>query len=102
MTFKEKVYEITRKIPRGYVATYGQVAKLAGKPKAARAVGLFMKTNPHAPVIPCHRVVGADGSLVGYSGEGGLLAKKKMLLAEGVVFLKNRIDLRVSQCIIKG
>lgn len=86
MNFRTKVYEITKKIPVGKVATYGQLAKLAGHPKAARAVGLFMKTNPFAPNVPCHRVVAADGSLHGYSGKGGLPTKKKMLLSEGVKF----------------
>jgi O-6-methylguanine DNA methyltransferase len=54
--FKEKVYKICSSIPKGKVATYGQIAKLAGKPKAARAVGAFMKNNPDAPIVPCHRV----------------------------------------------
>ena len=66
-SFRDKVYEITRKIPKGKVATYGQIAKLAGNSKAARAVGYFMKTNPDAPKTPCHRVVAADGKLTGYS-----------------------------------
>lgn len=69
--------------------SYGQVTKLAGKPKAARAVGIMlMKKNPFIPEVPCHRVVAADGKLTGYSGKGGILAKKKMLLAEGVLFSK--------------
>lgn len=66
--------------------TYGQVARLAGKPKAARAVGMLMVKNPFIPEVPCHRVVAADGSLRGYSGKGGILAKRKMLLAEEVLF----------------
>lgn len=95
--FKEKIYSVTRKIPKGKVATYGQLAKLAGKPKAARAVGVFMKINPDAPHTPCHRVVAADGSLTGYSGKGGIVGKKKMLLKEGVHFKGNRVDLSRSQ-----
>jgi len=93
MNFRTKVYEITKQIPKGKVATYGQIAKLAGSPGAARAVGMCMKTNPDAPIVPCHRVVAADGSLHGYSGKGGLVTKKKMLVAEGVVFKKNMVDL---------
>lgn len=91
--FKDKVYELTRKIPKGSVTTYGQIARLAGKPNAARAVGMLMAKNPDAPHTPCHRVVAADGSLHGYSGEGGLAGKKKMLLAEGVKFLGDKVDL---------
>jgi O-6-methylguanine DNA methyltransferase len=97
MTFRDKVYAVTKKIPQGKVATYGQVAKLAGNPKAARAVGAFMRTNPNAPIVPCHRVVGADGSLIGYSGKGGVAAKKKMLLAEGIIFKKDKVNLSFSQ-----
>ena len=91
--FKEKVYKICRSIPKGKVATYGQLAKLAGKPKSARAVGVFMKNNPDAPQTPCHRVVAGNGSLTGYSGVGGINKKKKMLLAEGVCFKNNKVDL---------
>ena len=80
MNFKERVYKICRSIPKGKVATYGQLAKLAGKSKAARAVGVFMKNNPDVPQTPCHRVVASDGKLTGYSGVGGITQKKKMLL----------------------
>ena len=96
MTFREKVYEVTGQIPKGSVATYGQVARLAGNPKAARAVGGFMRTNPFAPVVPCHRVVDSDGNLTGYSGGKGLETKRSMLKAEGVHFLGERVDLKKS------
>jgi O-6-methylguanine DNA methyltransferase len=95
--FKEKVYQLTRDIPKGKVATYGQFAKLAGHPKAARAVGGFMKRNPDAPNTPCHRVVASDGSLTGYSGIGGIKQKKEMLIKEGVVFKGEKVDLSHSQ-----
>lgn len=95
-SFRDRVYEITKSIPRGKVATYGQIAMLSGKPKAARAVGGFMRTNPFAPVVPCHRVVASDGSLTGYSGEGGIKKKKEMLIAEGVEFKGEKIDLEKS------
>lgn len=97
-TFKEKIYALTRQIPKGKVATYGQLAKLAGKPRAARAVGSFMKINPDAPHTPCHRVVAADGNLTGYSGIGGIAGKKKMLIEEEVYFNRNKVDLSRSQC----
>jgi len=95
--FKNKVYQLVRSIPKGKVATYGQLARLAGKPKAARAVGVFMKNNPDAPQIPCHRVVASDGSLTGYSVKGGINKKKKILLDEGVIFKKKCVDLSVSK-----
>ena len=96
MKFKEKVYKICSSIPKGKVATYGQIARLVGIPKAARAVGVFMKNNPNAPIVPCHRVVGSDGSLTGYSAKGGLAQKKKMLFAEGVLFKNYKVNLSVS------
>lgn len=94
-SFKEKVYKLTRKIPKGKVATYGQLARLAGKPNAARAVGAFMRVNPDAPNTPCHRVVASDGNLTGYS-MGGLQVKKRMLEVEGVQFIGNRVNLKKS------
>lgn len=100
MTFRDRVYEITKQIPKGKVATYGQIAALAGSRKAARAVGLFMKTNPNAPIVPCHRVVASDGKLTGYSAGNGISTKKELLLAEGVSFIRDRVDLTRSQWII--
>ena len=95
--FKNKIYQLTKAIPKGKVVTYGQLARLAGKPKAARAVGVLMKNNPNVPVVPCHRVVASDGKLTGYSGIGGITQKKKMLINEGVSFKDNRVDLLVSK-----
>lgn len=95
-TFKDTVYRLTRAIPKGKVATYGQLAKLAGRPNAARAIGAFMMTNPDAPRTPCHRVVASDGSLTGYSGEGGIAGKKSMLEKEGVHFVRNKVNLALS------
>jgi len=95
--FKNKVYKICLSIPKGKVTTYGQLARLAGNSKAARAVGLLMKINPDAPRTPCHRVVASDGKLTGYSGAGGITQKKKMLIEEGVFFKNDRVDLSVSK-----
>ena len=95
-SFKEKIYALTRMIPQGKVATYGQLAKMAQRPGAARAVGYFMRTNPDAPRTPCHRVVSSDGGLRGYSGKNGLIGKKEMLLKEGVSFNKEKVDLSKS------
>lgn len=95
--FTQKIYELARRIPKGKVATYGQLAALAGNPRAARAVGMAMRTNPDIPATPCHRVVASDGSLTGYSAGQGISTKKQMLQKEGVVFKGPRIDLSVSQ-----
>jgi len=95
--FKEKVYSLTRQIPEGKVATYGQLARLAGSPRAARAVGVFMKINPDAPNTPCHRVVASNGNLTGYSAGNGITTKKKMLIDEGVKFKGERVNLAASQ-----
>lgn len=96
-SFKDRVYAILRTVPRGKVVTYGQLARLAGKPRAARAVGMLMAKNPDAPATPCHRVVASDGNLHGYSGEGGVNGKMKMLIAEGVKFRGEKVDLSASQ-----
>lgn len=95
-SFRGKIYELCRSIPKGKVATYGQLAKLAGKPKAARAVGMFMCLNADAPHTPCHRVVASNGNLTGYSGNGGLVLKKKMLEKEGVIFKGSHVNLSES------
>ncbi len=95
--FTEKIYELSRRIPKGKVATYGQLAKLAGNPRAARAVGSAMRTNPDIPKTPCHRVVASDGSLTGYSAGQGISTKRKMLLDEGVSFKGMKVDLAKSQ-----
>ena len=95
--FRDEVYKLTRQIPKGKVATYKQLASLAGNPKAARAVGMCMRTNPDAPRTPCHRVVASDGSLTGYSSGAGLFTKRELLLAEGVEFIQDKVDLQSSQ-----
>ena len=83
-TFQLKVWKYLKKIPRGSVKTYMQVAKGIGKPLAIRAVANDIGKNPYAPRIPCHRVIRADGSLGGYSGKGGIKTKKLLLKKEGV------------------
>jgi len=80
--FERRVYEATRHIPFGKVATYGQIARAIGKPNAQRAVGQALGKNPIGIVIPCHRVVASDG-LGGFTG--GLEYKKKLLRHEGVL-----------------
>ena len=82
--FYQAVWKACAEIPKGQVRTYGWIAKRIGKPKSARAVGRALGKNPFAPTVPCHRVVGADGRLTGYSGAGGVAQKRRMLKAEGV------------------
>ncbi len=93
--FGERVYAAARMIPKGKVATYGQIARLAGNPRAARAVGFFMRTNPSPAHCPCHRVVGANGALVGYAFKG-VSEKRKKLIDEGVSFAGAKVNLRTS------
>jgi O-6-methylguanine DNA methyltransferase len=95
--FSDNVYRILRTVPKGKVVTYGQLARLAGSSRAARAVGMLMANNDDAPQTPCHRVVASDGSLHGYSAGDGLPTKKKMLVEEGVTFKGNKVDLKASQ-----
>lgn len=79
--FQRRVWAITRAIPRGATRTYGEIAREAGSPGAARAVGQSMARNPWPIIVPCHRVVGHDGRLTGFGG--GLAMKKRMLEMEG-------------------
>ena len=81
-SFTERVRDVVRDIPKGEVMTYGEVAKRAGSPGAARAVGTIMSRN-YDPGIPCHRVIGSNGSLGGYN-RGGLKKKRELLEKEGV------------------
>ncbi len=81
--FAQAVWKACAEIPKGQVRTYSWIARRVGKPGAARAVGQALAKNPFAPLIPCHRVVGADGSLTGFSGPGGVRAKLRMLKREG-------------------
>lgn len=80
-TFTEKVRNVVKKIPKGSVMTYSEVAKKAGNAKAARAVARIMAAN-YDPEVPCHRVVRKDGGLGGYN-RGGIEAKKRILAEEG-------------------
>lgn len=79
--YQRKVWNALSSIPYGETRSYGDIAKAIGEPRSARAVGLAANQNPIAIVVPCHRVIGADGKLVGYSG--GLPRKKALLAIEG-------------------
>lgn len=78
--FFERVYEVVEQIPEGMVATYGQVALLAGRPRSARYVGYALHSNPRPGEIPCHRVVFADGRICEGFAFGGPDAQRELLL----------------------
>ena len=81
--FCVRVYETARAIPPGATRTYGDIARAIGDPDGARAVGQALGRNPFAIVVPCHRVLGANDKLVGFSANGGVRTKLKMLKIEG-------------------
>jgi methylated-DNA-[protein]-cysteine S-methyltransferase len=91
MSFNQKVWAITARIPRGKVVRYGDIAR-ALDCTAFRAVGNALNKNPYAPGVPCHRVVGSDGSLTGFAG--GLEKKRELLKREGLTLRDNgKLDL---------
>ncbi len=81
--FTQRVLEVVRRIPRGHVMTYQQVAAAADSPKAARAVGSIMRKNTD-PSVPCHRVIKSDGTPGQYNRPGGTKMKRDILRTEGV------------------
>jgi len=86
--FAARVLSVVRRIPPGRLATYGEVAEMAGRPRAARAVGNIMRTCAR-PDVPCHRVIAAGGKLGGYGGRE--LMKRALLVAEGVTVAGGRV-----------
>lgn len=91
LSFNQKVWALTARIPEGKVTTYGEIARRLGT-RAYRAVGNALNRNPYAPAVPCHRVVGSTGALTGFAH--GLPKKRAMLLQEGVVMKNGRVDLK--------
>jgi methylated-DNA-[protein]-cysteine S-methyltransferase len=89
--FYEKCYTVLRKVPKGKVTTYGEIAKVLHS-KAYRAVGSAMHNNPYSPAVPCHRVVNSNGDVGGFYS--GTKCKIQMLKAEGVDVVNNKIDLK--------
>lgn len=84
--FRARILSLVREIPCGEVRSYGEVAAIAGVPRAARAVGGAMASNPVPIIIPCHRVIAANGNLTGFTAPGGMAVKKILLQMEGVEF----------------
>lgn len=89
--FRVRVYAVCRKILRGRVATYQQLARALNRPSAYRAVGNALHRNPFAPAIPCHRVIKSDGRLGGFAR--GTTAKAKLLRTEGISINQGHINL---------
>tara|TARA_B110001452_G_C15161165_1_gene403904 strand:+ start:581 stop:856 length:276 start_codon:yes stop_codon:yes gene_type:complete len=83
--FQIKVWTYLKKIKKGQIRTYADVAKNIGFPRAIRAVASAIGKNPYPITIPCHRVIRSDGSLGGYSGKGGIKTKRLLLQKEGVL-----------------
>lgn len=90
-SFNERCYAVLKKVPRGKITTYKKVARALNS-KAYRAVGNAMNKNPHAPKVPCHRVINSNGSLGGFAG--GQSKKVQMLKKEGIEIYKNKINLK--------
>jgi methylated-DNA-protein-cysteine methyltransferase related protein len=91
------IYTVIAGIPTGRVASYGQVAALAGYPQNARLVGRLLKLMPHDSTIPWHRVVNSQGKIAFAIGSEQYNTQRQMLLAEGVVFSKERVNMRIYQ-----
>ncbi len=89
MTTFEKIYEVVRKIPRGRVASYGQIAAMAGNPRWSRVVGYALHVNPDPEGIPCYRVVTKDGGLAEAFAFGGINVQRELLERDGVRFDEN-------------
>lgn len=92
-SFQRKVYDVTSRIPRGFVSTYGAVAEEIGC-RSCRAVGQALKRNPFAPVVPCHRVIASNLSIGGFQGKTGgvsIIRKIRLLEKEDVMFRNGRL-----------
>jgi methylated-DNA-[protein]-cysteine S-methyltransferase len=83
--FDQRVYEIARRVLPGQTVTYGGIATQLGDPVASRAVGQALGKNPYPIIVPCHRVLGANGRLGGFSANGGAETKRRMLIIEGAL-----------------
>ncbi len=90
ISFNNRCYDLLKKVPQGRITTYRDLAHALGT-KAYRAVGNAMNKNPHAPIVPCHRVINSNGNLGGFAH--GLKKKIQMLKAEGIEIKNNKVDL---------
>lgn len=97
----QKIYEVVKKIPRGKVATYGQVATAAGNPRWSRVVGYALHSNPSPGEIPCHRVVRKDGRVARSFAFGGENVQRMLLEGEGVKFV-DEYTVNMTECCVKS
>ena len=93
----KRIYEAVKRIPYGHVATYAQVAEMAGDRKMARAVGNALHRNPDPGTIPCFRVVNSKGELAGEFAFGGAGAQARLLEAEGIEVINGKVNLKKHQ-----
>ena len=101
MTTFDKVYEAVRRIPKGSVATYGQIAEAIGNRRISRVVGYALHVNPEPGVIPCHRVVKRDGEVSSAFAFGGANRQVELLRAEGVTFAdESHVDM--ARCCVRA
>lgn len=92
--FFNRVYDAVKLIPEGKVTTYGEIAKFLNEPRLARQVGWALHKNPTPKIVPCHRVVFADGSLSSAFAFGGANEQFKLLSKEGVTFINQKVDMK--------
>lgn len=97
LSFQNQVLNFLTTIPKGKVATYGQIAESLGYPGAARAVGNALHKNPDSEKYPCYKVVNSKGELSGRFAFGGIMAQQEKLEADGIEVVNNRVDLDVYQ-----
>jgi methylated-DNA-[protein]-cysteine S-methyltransferase len=93
--FQKECWQALLQIPYGTTCSYADIARAIGRPKAFRAVGMANHVNPVAIIVPCHRVIGANGLLTGYGG--GLSTKEKLLRLEGAKFFEEKFSLRITE-----
>jgi O-6-methylguanine DNA methyltransferase len=92
--FFNDVYNAVKSIPKGFVATYGDIAKMTGRPNMARFVGFALHSNPSPNEIPCYKIVDRNGNLAKAFVFGGINAQKNLLEKEGIKVIDNKIDLK--------
>ena len=97
LTLRQRIFTIVKEVPKGYIATYGQVASLAGLPGYARVVGQTLSELPRDTQLPWHRVISAAGKISVLEDSESFLEQKKRLLNEGITFTKTRINLKEYQ-----
>ena len=97
LTLRQRIFTIVKEVPKGYIATYGQIANLAGLPGYARVVGQTLSKLPSDTQLPWHRVISATGKISVLEDSESFIEQKKRLLNEGITFTKTRINLKEYQ-----